>query len=179
MTTPAGLPAWTRVAEIDHYGGHPEKRDFQAQGVVNPQTDVSAAAFMRMTADMAALTRVAPFCVLTVQCEDSALTAPSVVRAQQMGIVSVAGYAGASPPDVALPTLARVGDGAFTVTWPETATDDYDVSATIDLEHITATAQGVTLPRIEAEWTAPRVLTVAVFSVDVAAANALLTIEVG
>lgn len=180
MTVPAGVPAQARAASIEAYGGHSEKRNYQAQGVVNPLTDVDAAQLMRLTADLAACARVAPFCVLTVQCNDTAPAAPTVVRAQQMGITSVAGYEGDSPPDASLPTLSRDGDGAFTITWPATTTDDYGVSAAVDLAHITATAQGVLLPAVDAEILIDRKSADVVITTDgSAAADALVTIEVG
>lgn len=133
-TTPAGLPAWSRTADASVYGGHPDKRDYQAQGVVNPQTDISAAQFIRLAADVAGLSRVAPFCVLTVQCNDSSPAAPTVVRAQQMNAVSLSGYEGNSPTGE-FPTLTRVGDGQFDVEWSPAVTDDYGVSHDLDLVH--------------------------------------------
>lgn len=134
--TPTGVPAQVRSANIQDYGGHADKRNYQAQGVVNPLTDVDATQFTRITADLAACARVAPFCVITVQCNDTAPAAPTVLRALQMGVVAPTGYAGASPPDANLPTLARDGDGAFTITWPATTTDDYGVSAPVDLLNV-------------------------------------------
>lgn len=139
-TTPAGLPAWSRTADASVYGGHSDKRDYQAQGVVNPQTDVSAAQFIRLAADVAALTRVAPFCVMTVQCNDTVPDAPTVVRAQQMTAVSLAGYEGDNPTGD-FPELSRLGDGDIRVDWAETVEDDYGVSHTVSLVHAMASAQ--------------------------------------
>jgi hypothetical protein len=139
-TTPAGLPAWSRTADASVYGGHVDKRDFEGQGPVNPQTDVSAAQFIRLAADVAALSRVAPFAVLTIQCNDTVPAAPTVVRAQQMTAVSLAGYEGASPTGD-FPTLTRVSDGVFDVVWPTSVADDYGVEQAVDLVHAHASLQ--------------------------------------
>lgn len=181
MTTPTGSPPQTRLATIESYGGHPQKRDYQAQGVVNPLTDLSAAAFLRLTADVAACARVAPFCVMTVKCNDTSPAAPTVLRCQQMGAVALGGYAGGSPPNIDLPTLARTGNGAFTVTWPETTSDDYEVEADTNLVHVQASVQGSSDYVVEAEFTDERTLTIAVFesSGGPAISDATVTIEVG
>lgn len=181
MTTPTGSPAQARLATIESYGGHPQKRDYQAQGVVNPLTDVSAAGFLRMTADLAACARVASFCVLTVACNDTTPAAPTVRRCQQMGTVSAGGYAGGTPPNANLPTLARVGNGSFTVTWPTTTEDDFGVEADVDLAHIQMTVLGVAAWSVNADLTDERTLSVSVFEDDgvTAIPDAVVTIEVG
>ena len=179
MTTPAGLPAQTRTASIESYGGHLEKRDYQAMGVVNPRTDVGADGFMRMTADLAAVARVAPFCVLTVQCNDTTPAAPTVLRIQQMGIISMAGYEGDSPPNAALPTLARVGDGQFTIAWPATTTDDYGISANVDLVHFFGTPQGGAEGDADAEFSDGQTLAVHITDSGGDMADGIVTIEVG
>lgn len=181
MTTPSGSPAQTRLATIESYGGHPLKRDYQAQGVVNPLTDVAAADFLRLVADVAACARVAPFAVLTVQCNDTSPAAPTVARIQQMGTVALGGYAGAAPPNPDLPTLARTGDGAFTVTWPATTSDDFGVEAGTDLVHVQVTVQGNSDAVANASFSNERTLVVAVAESGGGPAieDPIVTIEVG
>lgn len=178
--TPAGLPAWTRTSDASTYGGHPDKRDYQAQGVVNPQTDVSAAQLVALCATAAAVSRVAPFAVLTIQCNDTSPADPTVVRAQQMTAVSLSGYEGGAPTGD-FPTLSRVGDGEFDVVWPTAVEDDFGVSADVDLRHAHASVQG------ESDYTAVAPTRTNAYTWRFAARyddgspvdDALVTIEVG
>jgi hypothetical protein len=179
-TTPAGLPAWSRTADASVYGGHVDKRDFEGQGPVDPQTDVSAAQFIRLAADVAALSRVAPFAVLTIQCNDTVPAAPTVVRAQQMTAVSLAGYEGASPTGD-FPTLTRVGDGEFDVVWPTSVADDYGVEQDVDLVHAHGSVHDAgTYSAVEPSRTnAYTFRFTARDDLGAAIADALVTIEVG
>lgn len=141
MTVPNGSPAWTRSADATVYGGHPDKRDYQGQGVVNPQTDISAAEFLRMTADLAAVVRVAPFAVLRIQCDDTTPNDPTVLSVnQQTGIVSTS-YAGMSPP-TGFPTAERNGDGDITITWDSDYPDEFGEIAPVALRMGMASVTG-------------------------------------
>ncbi len=132
MTTPTGLPAWTRTAEASVYGGHDDKRDFMGQGVVNPQTDISAAEFRRLAADLAAVARTAPFAVVYLTCDDTTPADPTVNRVRQMTGVTSTSYAGASPP-TGMPTVTREGDGDVTLEWEASYSDDAGVSSDINI----------------------------------------------
>jgi hypothetical protein len=138
MTTPAGVPAWLRQASASTYGGHPNKRNYQSVGPVNPETDVDAAEFIRMSADMASVARVATFCSATIVCDDSTPGAPTVSSINQMTAVSTAGYLGDSPSHASFPTVERVSNGKVQATWPSSATDDYGVSGDITIRHVRA-----------------------------------------
>lgn len=97
MTTPTGGPAWTRSADFATYGGHLEKANFQGEPVINPKTDVDAGHLQRLSADLAALTRVAPFCQMSF----SAVAAGSTVTVHECRLmtgVTAAAYDGAAPP---------------------------------------------------------------------------------
>ena len=75
---PSGSTPWIRTNDLTHYGGHPEKANYLSRGAIDPLTDVDASQFSRLAADVAALQRVAPFCTMTILCNDSAPAAPTV-----------------------------------------------------------------------------------------------------
>jgi hypothetical protein len=126
-TTPSGSPVWVRNADASTYGGSPEKRDYQSQGVVNPKTDVSAADFLRLTADVAAMARTTPFATVSVSTTDISSTI-SVSSVHQMTGVNTVGYTGGSPPS-GMPTAVRNGTGDITLTWDAAYADEFGVSA--------------------------------------------------
>jgi hypothetical protein len=125
-TIPAGNPAWTRSASIESYGGHEFKENFMSQGVVDARTDVGADQINRLAADLSALTRVAPLAVIIIQNDDTGTNNPTVLGAWLQSGVSSDGYAGASPP-AGFPTVTRVSDGSFYVTFPAQLADDFGV----------------------------------------------------
>lgn len=127
MTTPSGSPAWTRTAGIAQYGGHADKKNHLSIGVVDPLTDVGAEAFQRITADLAAIAKTAPFCVLQVTCNDGTPAAPTVDSLLQMNGTDTDGYEGDASPS-GFPSLARNGDGDFTITFASSYSDDYSQS---------------------------------------------------
>lgn len=131
MTTPAGLPAWTRTASIEAYGGHAEKQNFLSQGAVDPRTDVTAEQINRLAADLVACARVAPVCVIRYLNRDTSELAPSVTYCRLASGVTGA-YAGDTPP-TGFPTLARVSDGNVTITFPADLSDDFGVAAKVNL----------------------------------------------
>jgi hypothetical protein len=141
--TPTGAPAWVRTTSFEDYGGHEDKRDYMNVGAVNARTDVSAAEFSRMVSDVAAVAHTAPMWVLTVLCNDGSPAAPTVEVALGMTGVRMTSYAGASPPS-GFPTLARNGDGDFTITFDATYSDDYGVAGAWVPLNATATVQAST-----------------------------------
>jgi hypothetical protein len=130
MTTPTGSPAWTGTADATVYGGHPDKRDYQAQGVVNPQTDISAAEFQRLCADLAAIVRVSPFAVLHIECDDTTPGPPTVTSVRQQTGVAATAYLGDDAP-AGFPAVTRNGDGDITITWDASYSDDFGQVAPI------------------------------------------------
>lgn len=135
--TPTGSPAWVGNATAGIYGGHADKADYQGQGVINPKTDVSAAQFARLCADVAANSRVAPFGLLVVTCNDTVPAAPTVTYARQMSSSETASYEGDSPPS-GFPTCARISDGSFQFTWPSSHADEFGVSANFTVTFVRA-----------------------------------------
>jgi hypothetical protein len=155
MTTiPSGAPGFTRRIAVIDYGGHPLKRDYQAQGVVNPKTDLAAAQFLRICADAAAAIRMAAFCQLTLQCNDSSPAAPTVSAIRQMNKISDVGYEGNAPPYAYFPTIVRLGNGSVRATWPTTQEDDFAQTDELKLffpeAHLVDTA---TFGRVQVEQT--------------------------
>lgn len=140
MTTPNGSPPWHdgRATSSQTYGGHPEKKDYQGMGPVNPRTDLAAAELQRIAVDLAALQRVAAFGTMLVQCNDSAPAVPTVLSIKQMTEEATAGYPGDNPSDPSFPTFTRGGNGDITGTWPTSAADEYGVSGDIRVRHVGA-----------------------------------------
>ena len=149
-TTPTGLPVWTRTADHTFYGGDVDKQNYQSQGVVNPKTDISAEEWCRVTADVAAMARTVPFCVITFTCDDATPGAPTVHSVNMMTGINTAGYAGDSPP-TGFPTLARVSDGRVTITFASSYSDDYSVSGDLVVYHGVGTAHGTTSKTVNIE----------------------------
>lgn len=139
--TPSGAPAWIRTNDHTTYGGDTNKTNWHTQGATNARTDVTAEAFCRLADDVAACARTAPFCVLTLTCSDTAPAAPTVSVVNQMTGVRVTSYLGSSPP-TGFPTVARNGNGDFTVTWATSYTDDYGVSGSVHIVHADAQVHG-------------------------------------
>lgn len=125
---PTGTPAWTRTASIEDYGGHTEKENYLGGGAINPLTDVDAREFSRMTADLAAVVRTAPFLVATYSADDAGAADP-IVEFIWMMTGNVAGpFLGSTPPP-GFPTFERTGDGVVVITFDASYTDEYGVSA--------------------------------------------------
>jgi hypothetical protein len=128
--TPTGAPAWQRVNNFETYGGSTDKRNYMAQGSVDPTSDVSAEQFSRMVEDMAMLSRVGAFGTLTFQCNDSSPDDPTILYWD--GMVS------------AVPVGTRNGDGDTTWQWDASYTDAYGVSASFHIGHAKAGVQNAT-----------------------------------
>lgn len=124
---PSGAPAWLRVNDFTTYGGHPDKRNYMAQGSTDPTSDVSAEQFSRLVEDQAMLSRVAWFATLTYVCNDSAPGLPTIVSYNAM--------AGAAP------TPTRNGAGDVTWNWEDSYTDAYGVAAVFNIMHARASVE--------------------------------------
>lgn len=136
--TPAGSVTWEREASADIYGGHADKEDYQGQGVVNAKTDISAAQFARLCADVAAVSRTAPYSVVTLTCNDTSPAAPTVNSVMQMDVGStLVAYAGDSPAS-GFPTCTRVSDGKVQIVWPSLPADDFGVTGALVTQHAIA-----------------------------------------
>jgi len=144
MTTiPTGAPAWLRTNDFTAYGGDLNKKNFASRGVVNPKTDVGAEAFARMTADLAAVARTAPFAVIKLLCNDGTPAAPAIEYCALMTGVRTVSYAGDAAP-VGFPSAERNGDGDITITFDASYTDPYGVIGAFSLAHAQAQLLGST-----------------------------------
>lgn len=143
MTTPSGLPLWARASSAAQYGGDAGKTDYQTPGAVNARTDVTAAQFLRLTADLAAIARVAPIAVLRILCNDTVPAAPTVESAQLVSGVASAPYAGDAPP-TGMPTVTRLGNGRFRVQLPSTLADDFAVAVAPAIRCVDGAVHGAT-----------------------------------
>lgn len=130
MTTPTGLPYWARTTSAEFYGGILGKEDYQTPGVINARTDVSAAQFLRLCADLAGVARVAPVGMAQWLCNDSAPAAPTIQAAACGATRSSSSYAGDAAPS-GLPSATRLGNGSIRLVFPVTSEDDFQVSAAI------------------------------------------------
>jgi hypothetical protein len=123
-TTPTGSPAWVRANGPETYGGRADKRNYASQGAVNGQTDVDVSEFLRLTADLAALQRVAPFATIVLKCNDTSPAAPTILA-----------HAGMVDP----PAVARVTDGTVELTWLPEYADAYGVAGQVHIGAVVAT----------------------------------------
>lgn len=150
---PTGSPAWVRNADHTTYGGNTAKTNWHSQGVTNAQTDIGAEAFVRMCEDLSAVVRTAPFCVLTLVCDDVTPGPPTVFAINQMTGVTVTSYVGNAPP-AGFPSAARNGNGDVTITWATSYTDSYNVSGNVNILHadvgpLSATAALASYQRVD------------------------------
>ena len=176
---PTGSPAWTRTSDFATYGGNLLKRNFASRGVVNPKTDVGAEAFSRMTADLAALARVAPFAVFTILCNDSSVTDPTVEYASMMTGVRASSYAGNVPP-TGFPTVLRLSDGHFQITFASSYSDPYGVVGAFSMKHPRAQLTGSAAGSCTATVISATVLDIKAFTSAAAPyANARVCVTIG
>lgn len=138
---PTGAPAWLRTSDHTTYGGDVNKANWHSQGVTNAQTDVGAEAFCRLTEDLSAVMRTAPFCVLTVHCDDVTPGPPTITAVNQMTGIALASYVGNAPP-IGMPGATRNGNGHVTISWASSYTDAYGVSGAVNIEHADVGVQG-------------------------------------
>lgn len=142
--TPTGSPAWVRNADHTTYGGHTSKTNYQSRGVINALTDVGAEEFVRMVADLAAVVRTAPFCVINFTANDSGTPAdPTVNRVTMQTGATASSYAGGTPP-TGFPTVERVADGNYRITFSANYSDPYSVSGAFTPTHVVPAVLGAT-----------------------------------
>jgi hypothetical protein len=125
--TPTGSPAWTRTVSIGHYGGHASKENYLSRGAIDALTDVAAEEFVRMTADLAATVRTAPFAVITFLNNDASPAAPTIEKVLMMTGVRLTSYAGGSPPS-GFPSASRLSTGRTIFTFASSYLDEYGVT---------------------------------------------------
>lgn len=157
--TPTGLPAWSRTADHTIYGGHTQKANYASQGVVNPRTDMGAEAIARLAADLAAVVRTAPFCVLTYLNQDTThlvngvptagAAAPYVESAYLMTGVRTSPYTADVAP-TGFPSAARNGTGDVTFTFAPTYTDPYGIEHAFTPTHVVLGFHGTAF--LDATW---------------------------
>lgn len=117
--TPTGAPVWVRTNDHTTYGGNVNKRNYQSQGSVNAQTDISAEEYVRVCADLDAIGRVSPFAMIHYTNNDTVPAVPTVNNYDAM--------VGSAPTGV------RNGDGDVTFTWSASYNDPYSQAGTIHI----------------------------------------------
>lgn len=148
MITPNGQPAWTRTSTPDTYGAVPGLHDLGGVGAVNAKTDITAAEYTRMAADVASAVRVAPLFWATLLVSMPVLGGDNVqvVQCSPMWDVPSGTYAGASPLSGSYPTVTISGT-TITVEFPDLVTtvggvdylrvaDDYGVYGNCRIESV-------------------------------------------
>jgi hypothetical protein len=174
--TPTGSPVWVRATDFSHYGGDPNKQNYQSQGAVDPLTDVTAEQLSRLAADVAAIARVSPFCVLTFQADDALGNDPTVEYCNLMTGVRATSYVGGSPP-AGFPSVVFVAGGEHLITFDASYTDPYGVVGSFAPRH--AAPSGSTTPAFDtAAVVAGQTVTVYASSGGVAATDKRVTVEV-
>lgn len=150
MTTPTGLPYWARNTSAEDYGGIASKVDYQTPGAVNGRTDITAAQFLRLCADLSGVARTAPVAMAQWKCNDSPAAAPTVAFARAGSAASVVPYAGDAPPS-GCPTLTRLGNGGVRLLLPSGSADAFGVVTTLDpdvwIPSLTSAAGSVSVER--------------------------------
>ena len=141
MTTPNGLPAWTRTATHTIYGGHTEKENYLSLGMIDATTDLDAAHIQRLAADLEAVVRTAPMATITLTMNDAGAAAPTITSVFMMTGVNETSYEGTDAP-AGYPTAARVTDGVVTVSLATTYSDPYGVAGDYAIGHAKACFQG-------------------------------------
>lgn len=143
MAIPVGYPAWTRTAAIEQYGGHLSKRNWGDTGAIDALTDVTAEQLTRLTADLAAVVRTAPICVLRIvdtnarsQTTTASLADIQVVSCVCQWGVAPAAYQADTPPtgfpSVAINPATAYGRG-YTIDLGTSQDDDYGVAGTVSI----------------------------------------------
>jgi hypothetical protein len=139
--TPTGSPPWVRTTDFSHYGGDVNKQNYQSQGAVDPLTDVTAEQLSRLAADVAAIARVTPFCVLTFKGNDSVPAAPTVEVCNLMTGVRTTSYTGDNPPS-GFPLVEYISDGQHRITFASTYADPYSANGSFAPRHVIVTGHG-------------------------------------
>jgi len=131
MTIPAGYPFWQRGRAPSLYGGSPDKRDYGGIGAVNAKTDVTAAQYLRLCSDVAALANTSAICTILCTWRPT-IGSPLVtfVGCPWADPITVS-YAGHAPPSSLYPKVQQVSADQLEVELPVSATDEFGVSGTI------------------------------------------------
>ena len=175
--TPSGSPAWVRTVSFSDYGGHQDKRDYGGMGAINPLTDISAAEESRLYSDVAAMVRTAPFCVALIQCNDSSPAAPTVEVIDMMTGVRTTSYEGDAAP-AGFPSVARNGDGDFTITFDASYDDEYSVAGAYAPQTAEATPNMSDANQATCTISGQTVVVRVWDDAGVAVADALVTVEI-
>lgn len=175
--TPTGSPAWVRTTDFSHYGGDVNKANYQSQGAVDAQTDVTAEQVSRLAADLAAAVRTAPFCVLTFLADDALGNDPTVEAVSMMTGVTTVSYAGGSPP-AGFPTVSYRNAGEHEIVFDASYTDPYGVSGALTIRHADGGGHGATGFDVTCTITGSSVFVYS-SSGGVAATDKRVTVEVG
>lgn len=109
------MPGLPGKADVNTYGGI--LANYLGQGVVDPTTDLDAAAHNQAMADLAGLTR-------------TGIRAWALINAQAGPTVASHDAVWGNGGGVA-PTVSRTGAGIWVVTWPSTITDALGVVQTV------------------------------------------------
>jgi hypothetical protein len=146
---PSGDPLWARNRTLEEIGGNLEKQDYLGRGPIDQIVDVGADQFARLTADLVAISRTAPFCAMTITCDDTSAmplrTDPDyairIQRYRKPAVQLVFGPGARVAPywqtAPGMPTVTRVGDGSVTITFASEYSDAYGVSAPFEITSMT------------------------------------------
>jgi hypothetical protein len=172
---PAGQPAWTRATTFDQVGGHENKQDFGGRKGLDALTDVNAEQFARLTADVPAMVRTAPFCILSFGCIDTPSGAPPVLGGYYDGAIVTSGgvhmmtgvrmtaYAGDEPP-AGYPSAVRVSNGCIDITFAASYTDAFGVEGAFSITQVKpGCAVATAVQRVVATVTSSTTVRVSVF----------------
>lgn len=140
---PSGLPCWTRTASHTNYGGNTAKHNYLSRGAIDALTDVGAEALCRLAADLEAVSRTAPFAVITYLNNDGSPAVPTIECVYGMIGVRTTSYAGDAAP-AGFPSAARNGAGDVTFTFASSYSDAYAVAGTYAPKHAIGTVHGTT-----------------------------------
>lgn len=143
MTLPNGDPLWARTAAASTYGGVPTKKNYLDTPPINPETDVNASQYLRLTADVAAVARTASVFKCTLTCTDYLDVAnnPLVNNAIASFYGQPVTYPGAAPPNY-YPRITTVALGDYRISFSTSANtpDDFGVTANLYPVHGIASA---------------------------------------
>ncbi len=175
--TPTGSPAWLRTVSIGHYGGHTSKENYLSRGAIDALTDVAAEEFVRITADLAAAVRTAPFAIITYLNNDTSPAAPTIESVFMMTGVRTTSYVGSSAP-TGFPSAARNGTGDVTFTFPSSYADEYSVSGAYSPRSPKVSAHGTAFACVTAAVGGQSVQVLCFDAAGVALADKRVTLEV-
>lgn len=137
MTIPTGTPLWARGRVPSAYGGNPGLRDYGGIGAVDAQTDITAAQYLRLSADVAAIANTSAICTLlfTWSTSDPLVTFVNCGWADPITV----SYSGATPPSSLYPSVVKDSASRCVVTLPATAPDQFGVTGAITARAVIVT----------------------------------------